>query len=115
MYKIIEQGTEEDFFSEEVISEFYRKISIEIQEDVEKKKTFNPFFYGAFALHDVPLLNGEYLNVWIEFNAKLVTLPGTKSGILDAGINTCIIYDEIPDILLDKYNDIIEASKKLNT
>lgn len=54
---------------------------------------------GAFALHDFPIKNGGKTNVWIEYNANLLPF-----GVVDAGIHECIIFDEIPDIVLDKYN-----------
>jgi len=68
---------------------------------LKETKNPKPVILGALALHDVPLRNGGKTNVWIEYNANL--LP---SGLVDAGIHECIIYDEIPDIILDKYNNI---------
>lgn len=114
MYKILDRETADDFFSEQVISELHRKIAIEVQQEVEEKKSYKPYFLGALALHDVPLLNGEKQNVWIEYDAKLVMVPGESKAILEPRITACIVYDEIPDILLDKYNNLIEAAKKLN-
>lgn len=114
MYKIIDKENEDEFFSEHVISELHRAIAVNVQEEVVEKKSYKPYFLGAFALHDVPLLNGDKQNVWVEYDAKLVMIPGESKAVLEPRITACIVYDEIPDILLDKYNNLIEAAKKLN-
>ena len=49
-------------------------------------------------MHNITLKGGEVYNVWIEYNAKLLPF-----GLIDAGVHNVIIYDEIPDILFDKY------------
>lgn len=114
MYKIIDKENEEEFFSEYIISELHRTIAVEIQKEVEEKKSYKPYFLGAFAAQDVPLLNGDKQNVWVEYDATLVMVPGESKAVLAPRITACIVYDEIPDILLDKYNNLIEAAKKLN-
>ena len=49
--------------------------------------------------HNVPLLDERILNVYVEWNAKIIPPLG-----FDVGVHKCIIYDEIPDDLLDSYN-----------
>lgn len=101
MYQIVKRGTEKELFSEEVILRFYSIIQQEINSMLEKEKNPKPAILGAFALHDVPLRSGKKTNVWIEYNAHILPM-----GLIDAGVHNCIIYDEIPDIVLDKYNKI---------
>ena len=101
MYQIVKKGTEYELFSEEVINAFYATITKEITTMLKAIENPKPAILGAFALHDVPLKNGCKTNVWIGYNAKLLPL-----GLIDAGVHECIIYDKIPDIVLDKYNDI---------
>ena len=101
MYQIVKKGTEHELFSEVVINGLYTTISKEITTMLKATKNPKHAILGAFALHDVPLKNGCKTNVWIEYNAKLLPF-----GLIDAGIHNCIIYDEIPDIVLDKYNNI---------
>jgi hypothetical protein len=101
MYKIIEKGTEYDIFTEDVISSLYEAITREIKKELKKSKSSNEWLIGSLALHDIPLMDGDNVNVWIGYNAKILPF-----GIVDAGIHECIIYDGIPDIILDKYNDI---------
>lgn len=101
MYQIVKKGTEYELFSEGVISALYATITKEITAMLKATKNPKPVILGAFALHDVPMKKEGKTNVWIEYNAKLLPF-----GLIDAGIHQCIIYDEIPDIVLDKYNDI---------
>ena len=88
-------------FSENVINAIFTTITKEITKMLKATENPKPAILGAFALHDVPMKKGGKTNVWIEYNAKLLPL-----GLVDAGVHQCIIYDEIPDIVLDKYNDI---------
>jgi hypothetical protein len=101
MYQVVKKGTEYELFSEGVENALFTTITKEITAMLKETKNPKPVILGALALHDVPLRNGGKTNVWIEYNANL--LP---SGLVDAGIHECIIYDEIPDIILDKYNNI---------
>jgi len=101
MYQIIKKGTEFDVFDECVIDAFYNTITKEISTALKTYENPKPAILGSFSLHDIPLKKGGKTNVWIAFNAKLLPF-----GMVDAGIHECIIYDEIPDIVLDKYNDM---------
>lgn len=101
MYKIVKKGTEYELFSEGVINAFHTTIAKEITTMLKATKNPNPAILGAFALQNVPMKKGGKTNVWIEYNAKLLPM-----GLIDAGVHECIIYDEIPDIVLDKYNEI---------
>ena len=101
MHQIVIKGTEYELFSESVIESLYATIIEEIRTMLKSTKNPKPVILGAFALHDVPIKTGNKTNVWIEYNAKLLPF-----GMIDAGIHECIIYDDIPDIVLDKYNNI---------
>ena len=101
MYQIVKKGTEKELFSEEVELRLYSTIQKEITAMLLKVKNPKPTILGAFALHNVPLISGKKTNVWIEYNAHILPM-----GLIDAGVHNCIIYDEIPDIVLDKYNEI---------
>ena len=107
-YKIIKKGTEYDYFSGDVINAIFVKIANEITANI-KLNTLksDEGILGALALHDIKMINGELTNVWIEYNANVL-----KGGVIDAGIHQCIIYDEIPDFILDKYNEIKALSLK---
>jgi hypothetical protein len=100
MYQIVKKGMEYDLFSDQVMYVFYNKISDEISTMLKTTKEPKPAILGAFALHDVPLKTGGKTNVWIEYNAKILPFG------IDAGVHQCIIFDEIPDIILDKYNEL---------
>ena len=78
---------------------------------VKTEKNLKESILGAIALHDVPMKNGDKKNVWIEYNANILAV-----GLVDAGVHECIIYDEIPDIVLDKYNNMtkIKFNEQIN-
>jgi hypothetical protein len=101
MYEIVKKGTEYELFTKVVINGIQQTITNEIAKMLEQTKNPKPVVLGSFALKDVPMKNGSKSNVWIEYNANL--LP---NGLVDAGVHECIIFDEIPDIVLDKFNDI---------
>jgi hypothetical protein len=110
MYQIVKKGTEYELFSENVINSIYSTIEKEITTMLKATKNPKPAILGAFALQDVPMKKGGKTNVWIEYNAKILPL-----GLVDAGIHECIIYDKIPDIVLEKINkikDIISGAVK---
>ncbi|HEY6143700.1 MAG TPA: hypothetical protein VIV55_09850 [Flavobacterium sp.] len=100
MYQVVKRGTEYDLFSNEVINIFQSTIKNEITNLLSTTKSPKKAILGAFALHDVPMKSGGKTNVWIEYNAFILPIG------VDAGIHQCIIYDEIPDVVLDKYNNI---------
>ena len=98
MHIQVKAGTEYSYFDTNSIYLFYEAINQEIQKLLLVEKNPENSIIGAFALHNITLKGGEVYNVWIEYNAKLLPF-----GLIDAGVHNVIIYDEIPDILLDKY------------
>lgn len=101
MYQIVKKGTEYELFSEDVVNALFATITQEITTMLTETKKPKPAILGAFALQEVPIKTGGKTNVWIEYNAKILPF-----GLVDAGIHQCIIYDDIPDVVLDKYNDM---------
>jgi hypothetical protein len=91
MYKIIKHPDE--VFGNETVSYILNKISYSVT--IENK------IEGAFALHDIRLKDGGLINLWIEYNA----VQNTKGGFA-VSVERWIIYDEIPDIVLDRYLEI---------
>jgi len=106
MYQIITKGTEYEIFDKNVIDGIFVTIAKEITELLQKTTNPKPAIIGALAFENVPLKKGGTTNVYIEYNAMVVVPAGTSLAVVDAGVNECIIYDEIPDIVLDKYNDL---------
>jgi hypothetical protein len=100
MYQVVKKGDEFDLFTHEVLEALYRRISEEIVKMLSQTENPKPAILGAFAVHNVPMSDGSAKNVWIEYNGFIV------GGMVDAGVHQCIIYDEIPDIILDRYNNM---------
>lgn len=92
---------EYELFSDGVIDQFYATIKNEITTMLKATKNTKSAIVGAFAINDVPLKKGGKTNVWIEYNANILPF-----GMVDVGVHECILFDEIPDIILDKYNTI---------
>lgn len=103
-HEIINKGSEYDYFSVDVVMSFFGKIVNEITPFIAKN-TFDPdeAILGAIAFHGTKMLDGKSTNVYIEYTAQI--LP---SGGITAGIIECILYDEMPDFILDRYNHIKE-------
>jgi hypothetical protein len=100
MYQILETGDEYDIFSVVIVEEIYDKITKEIMEAMKEKEFIKQPMGGAIGFNDVPTKDRGKINVWISYVAEKLPM-----GFFDVTIHECIIYDEIPDIILDKYNE----------
>lgn len=99
MHIIITKGMEFGYFSRETLDRFQRVIGKEIEKVLNQQKKPEPIVFGGFVLKDIDLIDGRKMNVWIEYNGKILS-----SGLIDTEVHNCIIYDEIPDIVLDRLN-----------
>ena len=98
MYRTLKKGEESLLFSRFMINYFFESISKEIINYLSNNEITDPIILGAMVFQNVPLLTGSTINVWVEYNGKILDIG------IDTGIGNCIIYDEIPDELLDRYN-----------
>jgi|AntAceMinimDraft_17_1070374.scaffolds.fasta_scaffold405336_1 hypothetical protein len=105
MYKEIELGMHFELFSDETIDSMFLKIQNDVIDLIKKsqdnKQELEPMIFGAFGIGDVPLKKGGKTGVWMEYNCQILPF-----GVIDAKIGRIIIYDKIPDEVLDRYNDI---------
>jgi hypothetical protein len=111
MYKIIEKEAV-DFFGEDEQDLFFNTIQKYILDELPKKGIIGKGVYGSLAFADVLLKNEDRTNVYIEFHG--VPAPGISPFCLEVKIHKIIIYDEIPDIVLDRINIVEKLSKKAN-
>ena len=88
----------EDAFFEAIKKE----ISSIMREKIKKLEDIEKCYYGAIAFKNVKLNNDDVLNVYLEFSGKTIN----QSGFVDTSIIDVIIFKELPDFILDKYNDI---------
>ena len=100
MYQILETGDEYEIFSVVIVEELYDKITKEIMGAIKENKNIKQPMAGAIGFNDVPTKEIGKINVWISYIAEKLPV-----GFIDVTIHECIIYDEIPDIILDKYNE----------
>ena len=100
MYQIIKKGNEYQLFNIDVINSIYETIGKEAIDLLKTIKDPKKYILGCFAIGNVPLLDGSITNLWIEYNAEILPIG------IDVGIHNAIIFDEIPDIVLDKYNNV---------
>lgn len=108
MYQIIEQGTESKFFDYKVVKNLMDNLVTKIRE-TEEDENFTPKIHGAFVFREVPLKDGDIKNVWIEFTAFVVPKMFPLIDIVQI-----VIHDEIPDFLLDRFNELKnQASSKI--
>jgi len=101
MYKEVVKGTEYELLSDSTITMMMEQIRISVIESLESRKASGPIIIGCLAWHDIKLKDGTIKNMYIEYDAKILPV-----GMVDAGINYMIIYDEIPDLLLDRLSKL---------
>ncbi len=104
MYESITEKTMTELFPDYVIYQFYKAI---VDQTTQNNPTKQRNSIGCFAIANVPLKNGGETNIWIEYDAIL------ENGFYDSGIQKIIIYDEIPDIILDRYNELKQLLEKV--
>lgn len=63
--------------------------------------------HGAFAVDGVETIQNGTLNLWCEFVAKKL-----NEGVYKTDVFHLLIYDEIPDIVLDRMNEHKRAEEK---
>lgn len=98
MYKNLSPGEEKVLFDPKIEYYFFQYIQEDILKYLKKVKNVKKVIVGAMALHDVPLLDGQKTKIWLEYNGRLLPIG------IDCGITKLIIFDEIPDEVLDRYN-----------
>ena len=105
MYQEIKLGMEFELFSEKTNDSLFatieKEVIIFIKKIQDSGKDVKPMILGAFILNDIPLKKGGKTNIWVEYNCKIFPSRG-----LLVDIHRAIIYDKIPDEVLDRYNDI---------
>ena len=106
MYKIIEKEETEDFFGKEEEDLFFDTIRMHVLDEMPEEGLTEKGVYGSIVLSDVFLKNGDKTNVYLEFHGVPFLLG------LDVIIKQIIIYDEIPDIVLDRINMLKEHEKE---
>ena len=124
MYQELIDGTEYEYFTEEVADGLINGIYKEITDTIVKLKgIFQKDMLGCCLTKNAPLKNGGTINVWFEFYIRKVTnlkqfpfpLPPNLANLpipkiaLDCGISKFAIFDETPNFILDKYNDYING------
>jgi hypothetical protein len=105
MYQILETGDEYEIFSIVIVEELYDKITKEIIGAMKENESIKQPMLGAIGFNDVPTKDRGKINVWISYIAEKLPV-----GFFDVTIHECIIYDDIPDIILDKYNEFKKSN-----
>jgi len=105
MYQILETGDEYEIFSIVIVEELYAKITKEIMGAMKENESIKQPMAGAIGFNDVPTKDNSKINVWISYIAEKLPV-----GFIDVAIHECIIYDDIPDIILDKYNEFKKSN-----
>jgi hypothetical protein len=103
MHVVIDRKNPLEYFDED----FYDFIHKAIEKQVfVENPDFKSFKVGSNKsggmIYEDLLVNDENLkNIWIEYDANVV-----KKGIILSQVVDLIIYDEIPDIVLDRINKL---------
>jgi hypothetical protein len=101
MYNIINKFEIRETFSEDFLDNLSEKIIDKIMEDENILKKEDALV-GGTAFHDVKFENTSMTNVWVDY---MVTIKHKNNkGDLNVTFERIIIYDEIPDQVLDAIN-----------
>jgi len=84
-----------DYFTLETIDVVKQKVAEKIFKDVPKNRVVE----GAVAFADVPMKNNAPVNLFFEYRAI-----DKENSLCIMEITCIIIYTDIPDVVLDKYN-----------
>lgn len=102
MYCIIEVGSIFDHFSQNVFEELTKKLVTTITERyLKEKEGKDNAVIGASVFADVKTVQFGKNRVFIIYKAHF-----HDNGMFDTKIRDLIIFDEIPDIVLDKINSL---------
>lgn len=107
MTRNVTKGEEFILFPPESLNKIWGAVYNVINDHLLKLTIDDPMILGAFALHNVELIEGSPKNVWVEYHGNIL-----EGGFIDVGVHKLLIYDEIPDELLDRFNQIKKLLKK---
>ena len=104
MYKEIEKEAT-NYFSENVVNLLFNTIEDNLKEHFKNGNIPKENVFGSFIMNDIELKSGDSTNVYIEYVGTLIHPVG-----VDTQIVKIIIFDKIPNVVLDRYNN----NKKIN-
>ncbi len=108
MYKRIDPKEKDDFFTKKYVDLFFHKIFEHAIETFGKNpKISEEKILGSFILNGIHLKNKNKLNVYVEYTFHMI-----PNGSIDIKIIDLVIFDEIPDFILDRANDIIKSGRQ---
>jgi hypothetical protein len=97
MQRQIKKGDEYELFPPTT----YSLIVDTIANEITSMSRIDDHVLGAIIMKDLVLMDGSKVNGYIEFNASKI-----EGGLIDCGVHDMVIFDEIPDEVLDKYNKL---------
>lgn len=104
MYKEIEKEAT-NYLSENVVNLLFNTIEDNLKEHFKNGNIPKENVFGSFIINDIELKSGYSTNVYIEYIGTLIHPVG-----VDTQIVKIIIFDKIPNVVLDRYNN----NKKIN-
>ena len=101
--------------TEDILEYFTYKIFNQIGESVAqiinnkkiKTKSNHITFQGSIRIDNANTLDNKHLNIWTEYDCKMSRRNMfCEFKFVDIKIKEFIIYDQIPDIVLDRFNEL---------
>lgn len=100
MFIKVNIGEELQYFSQDTFQKIRGTIGLQVLDHIEKNPpNKDEGIVGGFVMTDIPLLDGSKQKVWVEWNLIL-------DEKLDCTIHELIIFDEVDDKILDRYNNL---------
>ena len=108
MYKEIEKEAT-NYFSENVVDLLFNTIQDNLKEHFKNGNIPKENVFGSFIVNDIELKSGDLTNVYVEYIGTLIQPLG-----VDTKIVKIIIFDEVPNIVLDRYNNYKKINEAIN-
>jgi len=101
MHIVIEKNEYPEVFGEDILDWIYKAVQDQIEIDKSNFKPSSTKIIGGMAYDDVIDAPDGLRNIWVDYDYKILT-----ETIIQANISRLIVYDEIPDIVLDRINEL---------
>ena len=94
-----------EYLPEKVRQQMKEHMNFQVQEKL-KDLDEDTVAFGVLVYNDVDVLKGKYRNVYLEFF-------GRRSDIIVVrGLSMAVLFDDMPDFLLDRYNELKKVGEK---
>lgn len=107
MYKELNEEDQIKIIGEESLSNIAFIINDTVKDEINTPDAIGKIVFGSMALPDITLTDGTIADVFIKYVIKIL-----DKEMFDVEIHECIIFDEMCDKILDKYNEVKKLTEE---